>query len=305
MRSELFRLPVLLGGRRLDSDLLWDFAADFYVERGDRAMAALLAEASDKASEERIMRVIVRNWLIDQIRKTDVGSVRRRIHDVLSKSSIFETIPPPAEGAGRWRLRQTNQPPWGGRLEDLVTAAYEVSVKSARWNDATRRPPIAARADLENLLRAILRAAGDQSLDLAEIVAVIIRRFPATLDPVLTSSDEAVHEVPSTDATPEEGILHAEGADEAVAAAAYVLRHLTKQECRLVPLIEDVGAVMGELGCRRAAAYVRIAQLKKLLRELMGDLDESQRLGALCRLLDLTRGRSCCLPAPRAQLEGM
>jgi hypothetical protein len=138
VRQQLRRLPVLYVGRRLDDDLVGDAVQDFAEERWERTITALLTEATDDESLERLLHRIVRFWLIDQVRTTDRGSVLRRLRDHLTEDPAFEMVPDGEPGAGRWRLVGTADAPWGGRIEDLVAAAYRVPARAVRWSDPTR-----------------------------------------------------------------------------------------------------------------------------------------------------------------------
>jgi hypothetical protein len=278
VRHELSRLPVLLAGRALDDDVAWDFVGDFFVEKGHRVAPALLAESEDDASLERQLRVIVRNWLIDKVRETDQGSVGRRIREVLEEEDEFERVPDGEPGAGRWRLVGTAGAPWGGRLEDLVAAAYGVAARAVRWSSETRRAPIAPRPDLVAVLKAITQAAGYQSLELLQFVAVIMRRFPATLDPEAGSMDLGDDELASTDPTPETIVVDRDEEVTAAASAVEVFAQLTPSERRLLLMIDDVDAVRAELGCGRSTAYNRIAKLRALVLELGGRFDDPEQV---------------------------
>lgn len=271
-------MPILLEGRPLTDDLAWDFVQDFFVAKGQRVIPALLAESDDDASFERQLRTMVRNWLIDEVRKTDVGSVNRRIKDLLEEEDEFETVPDGEAGAGRWRLVGANGPPWGGRLEDLVAAAYGVPARAVRWDSETRRPPIAARPDLVAIVKAIVSAARYESLELRQIVAVIVRRFPETLDPQTRSVDQSDEQLASAEATPESLVVEQDEEVGAAASAVEVYGQLKPSERRLLPMIGDVDAVRAELGCGRSTAYNQIAKLKALVLELTGQFDDPEQV---------------------------
>ncbi len=278
MWSQLRRLPILHDGRRCDDDLAWDFVGGFLAERGPRAITALLAEADDDPSFERQLTVMVRHWLVDQVRKTDRGSVLRRLKDLLVEEDGFETVPDSVPGAGRWRVAGTDGPPWGGRLDDLVAAAYTVPARAIRWVSEERRPPIAAREDLISILQTIAEAADFQSLDLHQLVAVIVRRFPATLDPEARSIDGDAQDVAWDGPAPEDLLVEREEGISAAGAAAEVFARLTPSERNLLPILDNVDAVRAQLGCGRSTAYNRVGKLKALLRELTADFDDPEQV---------------------------
>lgn len=75
MEEETRRCPALApddGWQRSDIE---DKTHDFFVERGERVTASLLAQATDDDSIGKLLRRSIRNWLIDHARKTGIGSV--------------------------------------------------------------------------------------------------------------------------------------------------------------------------------------------------------------------------------------
>jgi hypothetical protein len=278
VRTQLRRLPVLYSGLQLNDGLVDDFVQDFATERWKRTITALLAEATDDESLERLLQRIVRFWLIDQVRKTDRGSVLRRLEDHLTEDPAFEMVPENEAGGGRWRLAGTAGPPWGGRIEDLVAAAYKVPARAVRWSDPTRRPPIAHAADLTAILREVMTAAGHQSLDLHQLVVVIVQRFPATMDPESRTIDADNDAISSAGPTPDLALEARQGASERASIAANIFAQLTSDERQLLPMILDGKAVQTHLDCGRSTAYNRITKLKTLIRELAGACDDPEQV---------------------------
>ncbi|MEN3539352.1 hypothetical protein AAH991_29870 [Microbispora sp. ZYX-F-249] len=278
VRMQLRRLPILYTDRRLDNDLVGDFMQDFVTERWERTVTALLAEATDDESLERLLHRIVRSWLIDQVRKTDRGSVLRRIKDHLAEDPAFEVVPDHEAGGGRWRLADSDGPPWGGRMEDLVAAAYKVPARAVRWSDPTRRPPIACATDLTAILREVMTAAGHQSLDLQQLVMVITQRFPATMDPESRTIDADKDAITATEPTPDLAWEAHQVASERASIAANIFAQLTHDERQLLPIILDGKAVETHLSCGRSTAYNRINKLKALIRELAGACDDPEQV---------------------------
>ncbi|MEU4676125.1 hypothetical protein [Micromonospora sp. NPDC023737] len=279
MRTQLKRLPILHNGRHMDDDLVLDFVQDFAEQRWERTVTAILTGASDDESMQPLLSKIVYNWLVDGVRKTDVGSVLRRLREHLTEDSTFEMVAEGEPGAGRWRLSDTDGPPWGGRIEDLVAAAYRVPARAVRWSDPTRRPPIANAADLTAVLREVLEAAGGKSVELHQLVAVIVQRFPATLDPESRAIDEERHPVQATELPPDLAWEVQLEASEQIDLAASIFAQLTSQERQLLPLLVDVSAVQAHLGCGRSTAYTKIKNLKVLIQELTGACDDPEQVG--------------------------
>ena len=234
-REEVRRFPLLRPPGGWTSDAVWDVVHGFYVDRGPRVTVMLLAQAGDDASMARLLRRSLRNYLIDQVRKTDLGALRRRLEELLDGDPAVERVPTGEPGAGRWQLAGMAGVPWGGRIEELVATAYAVSgVRLVRWSSDARRSPIAERESLRAVAQAVLAAAGG-SLEIGQLVAVFARRFPATIelgDVPMSPEVEAVASAPVED-LPEVQVLVAERARE-------VYDQLTPRERAMTPPTQQI-----------------------------------------------------------------
>jgi hypothetical protein len=121
-RQELRLFPDLRPATA-DHYAVWDFVGDFLVDRGSGVIAMLLATASDDEGVTRLLRTSLRHWLVDQVRKTARGALRRRLTRLISEDEPFEVVPDGRPGAGRWRLAGTARLPAGPPLVDLRAAA--------------------------------------------------------------------------------------------------------------------------------------------------------------------------------------
>lgn len=276
VRKQLRRLPSP-GGRTLTDDDLDDAVQDFVAERWERTVATLLTEATNDESVVKLLHTIVRNWRIDKFRATDRGSVRRRLDGHLAATSEFEQVLVDQPGAGRWRLVGSTGAPWGGRLEDLVAAAWTVRAAAVRWTDPNRRPPIASVGDLTAVLQAVMVAAGGQSLEVQQLVEVIMRRFPATLDPQWRSL-EVDFDLPGSQLPPEEAWQTEQDAVTRGTVAAHIFNQLTPAERAVLPLMDSVVAVQQHLCRGRSTAYTYIGKLKDHLLELAGGYDDAEQV---------------------------
>ena len=289
-REEVRRFPVLApegGWQPADrEDLLGDFLAD----RLDQVTANLLALATDDASMGRLLRKSIRNWLIDQARKTPLGSLRKLLEELLADDGTFERVPDGEPGAGRWRLAATKSLPWSGATAELVEAARAVpNVTIPKWSSTVRRAPVADRGSLVAVARAVLTAAGG-SLEIAQLVEVFVARFPVVLDPavvpILDDSEGGI--ASSQERTPEELVVAAEDELDAATTAATVVGMLTPQERQIVPLLDDAQAVRAVLGCGRSQAYHHAQRLKEKLKQLVGESDDVRAVAL--EVIELCRG---------------
>jgi len=248
----------------------------------------LAVQASDDVSAGRLLRRSIRHWLIDRVRKTGEGALRRRLEQVLAADDAFERVPAGEEGAGRWRLAGTEVAPWSGRLADLVEAARAVPrVRIPQWSSSTRRSPVADKASIVAVARAAFQAAGG-SLEIAQITAVFATRFPVVLDPVIVpipaDPDAVARDV---DPTPEELQVAADEELDSGVAAAEIVGMLSPAERRLLPHLDDQPTIQKILGCGRSQAFYHAGRLKAKLVQLLGETEDMRAVARevirLCR----------------------
>jgi hypothetical protein len=291
VREESCRFPVLMPGEQWQPVDLEDLLGGFLADRVQAVTAMLLAQAGDEASMGRLLRRSIKHWLIDQARKTSAGALRRTVEKVLATTDAFEQVPSGEAGEGRWRLAGTPVPPWAGRTEDLAGAARVVPyVRIPQWSGTSRRSPVTDRASIVAVAHAVLEAAAG-SLEVAQLVAVFLARFPAVADPpVILLQDHHDGEVRAWELTPEEQVLAAEDELAAGVRAAEVAGMLSAAERQLVPHLADVPAIQEVLGCGRSQAYQHARRLKDKLAQLVGEGEDVRAVG-----LEVIR---LCAPGP-------
>lgn len=272
MREEARRFPSLAPAGGWCQDHLDDLTSDFLADRIGPVTTMLVAQAGDDASVGKLLRRSIRHWLIDRVRKTSVGALRRRLEEVLAGDDAFEQVPAGTEGAGRWRLAGSGAPPWSGRIADLVEAARAVPrVKIPQWSSSARRSPVADKASIVAVARAALQAAGG-SLEIAELTSVFAARFPAALDPVIVPLlDDRDLVARDVNPTPEERQVAAEDELESGVTAAEIVDMLSPAERQLVPHLDDQENIQAILGCGRSQAYYHARRLKAKLAQLLGE----------------------------------
>jgi hypothetical protein len=245
MEEETRRFPALTPNGGWQMADIEDKTHDFFVERGARVTSSLLAQAIDDASIGKLLRRSIRNWLIDQARKTGVGSVRRALEKILTADDAFEEGPP----SGHWRLAGTFGDPFAGDDAMLIDATQSVrNIRIPPWSSSTRRAPLADRASMVALCRAVLTAA-DGSVELGRLVRVMLARFPVVLDPVVVPlPDDAESKSPEMEMlTPEGQVIAAEDALAAAVTAAEVVGMLTPTERLIVPHLDNHEAIQQAL----------------------------------------------------------
>jgi len=275
MREEARRFPSMAPAGGWHQDDLDDLTGDFFADRIRPVTTMLVVQAGDDASAGRLLRRSIRHWLIDRVRKTGEGALRRRLEEVLAGHDGFEQVPAGAEGAGRWRLARSGTPPWSGRLADLVEAARAVPrVKIPQWSLSARRSPVADKASIVAVARAAIQAAGG-SLEIAELTAVFTARFPAALDPVIVPlPDDPDLVARDADPTPEERQVAADEELDSGVSAEEIVGMLNPAERQLMPHLDDQQAIQTILGCGRSQAYYHAGRLKAKLSQLLGETED-------------------------------
>jgi hypothetical protein len=261
------RFPALLApGTTWNSDAVADCTQEFFAAKGPAVTAALLAQVTDVASMARYLRRSIRHFLVDCARDTDLGAIRRKIEDLLSATDAFSQVPRGAPGAGRWQLAGGPLPPYGGDLQPLIAAAYSVpDVQAVRWT-GPRRSPLASDASLVEILRAVLGAAGG-SLEVAQLTAVLVRRFPAVVEYADAALDEQTFGAAIAPLEDRPDVLL-----EVSDRAQEVYAQLSPAQRALLPhLDKPVGEQMQILGLGRSQTYAASSKLKAVLVELVPD----------------------------------
>ncbi|MFC4005534.1 hypothetical protein ACFS2C_23280 [Prauserella oleivorans] len=280
-REEVARFPALTPEAGWQPTDLEDLVGKFLTERLEKVTTNLLALATDDASVGRLLRKSIRYWLIDQARQTAVGAVRRAVEKVLADEEGFELVPSGELGAGRWRLAGTAVVPWSGAVGGLVAAARAVpNVKIPKWSSTTRRRPMANRASIAAVIRAVLTAA-EGSLEVAQLVEVFVARFPVVLDPATVPLPDAV-EFDAPDGatlTPEEQVIAIEEEVDLAASAVSVVAMLSPQEREIVRRFGDIPAIRALVDCGRTQAYHQVKRLREKLSQLIGDSDDVRAIG--------------------------
>jgi|GEM_PF-2385659 len=269
-------------------DAVWELVDEFFVERGRAVVTMLLAQALDDDSLGRLLRRSLRNWLIDQVRKTDRGALRRRLERLIKEDDRFEEVPGGQPGAGRWRLAGSDGQPAGPPLAGLRAAARAVrDVRVPPWTGQERRAPAADEPSLGRIMLAVLTEAGG-SLEPGTVAAVFADRLPNALDPAEERLVDRAAEMaggPETD-DPARAIMDRQQIDHAARLARDFAAQLSPEERRLLPhLTSPIEEQMKATGRGRSQTYLRVSALRERLRSLLGE--EENRVLAADELLKL------------------
>ncbi|MGW2796039.1 hypothetical protein [Streptomyces sp. NPDC001269] len=243
--------------------------------KGENFLLNCFLKTVDDASLEKMFFTSIRNFLIDEAKRTERGKLRRRFAARLSADSRFRAVPGTSP---RWAL--TSHPPgavWQGDLDELVKASWEVrGVWITAWNHSGPTPRETVRA-LMAVLTGVLEAAGGAVRE-EELAKVLEARFellaPAEFTALYTDDGALIDS--ATDQ--EHGTVPA----EAETVAGEIWAEMSPQERTLLSLLEDDPAevsVLLKLG-RRQTSAIMDALREKLMLALTGAGSDPREVAA-------------------------
>ncbi|MFC4469308.1 hypothetical protein ACFPH6_33150 [Streptomyces xiangluensis] len=246
---------------------------------GQRFVTSCFVQAADEASLERLFLASIKNFLIDEAKKTPRGKLRRRIARLMGADASFRRMPgsPP-----RWMLSEHPEGAvWQGDPDDLVGEAWRVpGVGITRWNHSGPTPAQTVHALMVILTQVLRHARG--AVREEDLAKVLESRFEL-LAPARSISlfvDEGALAEPVEAST----VMEADAA-AAGGGAADIWQRLTANERQLLPYLDEGAhhaAQLLEVGLAQAEAV--LAGLKAKLRlALSDDSDRTAVMGALLR----------------------
>ncbi|AEA26489.1 hypothetical protein Psed_4329 [Pseudonocardia dioxanivorans CB1190] len=279
-RSAIKPLFVLEPPGGWDEDSTQDLLHEFLRERLEDLTDALIAAGTDEEVLLKVTSRIMRNWLIDQARKTDTGAVRVRLEELLGGNGEFVRL---SDRPARWALADLAGTEAGrDDADSLYTAAMAVAnVKPVRWRDKNRRAPMASGPDLVRVLIAVLRCAGPAGLEIGVLTHVFLRRFGVVvISHVPLEDDDTLRD---RMIAPREFDIDEERG--AAARAAEVYAQLSDRERRILLHLDDRPRVEQLLDVGRSVAYTHISRVREVLAALSGeDIDIAAVAAELVRL---------------------
>ncbi|MGI5518981.1 hypothetical protein [Streptomyces sp. CA-106131] len=239
---------------------------------GQRFVTSCFVSAVDDSSLERLFLASIKNFLIDEAKKTPRGKLRRRIASRMAESTDFRRAPgsPP-----QWALSEyPENAVWQGDLDDLIAVAWRVrGVGITRWNHSGPTPARTVEA-LMTILTQVLRHAGGvvREEDLAKVLEARFELLAPARFTTLYADDGALVD-PTAEASAQTD------ADPAGASGVVedIWRQLTGNERLLLPYLDEGvhhAAQLLEVGQAQAAAV--LASLKAKLRLALADDSEPE-----------------------------
>ena len=126
---------------------------------GQRFVTICFAQAADEASLERLYLTTIKNFLIDEAKKTPRGKLRRRIARLMGEDTAYRRS---SGSPPRWALAEHAEGTvWQGDLDDLIAEAARVEgVGITRWNHSGPTPRQTVHALKTVLMRVLQHARG-------------------------------------------------------------------------------------------------------------------------------------------------
>lgn len=166
-----------------------DLAVSFLTHRRTpKIIDSMLLTCGDERELARVLQGVVRNFLRDLGRATEVGRLVVRVRRALRESANFR----PVRG-DRWALASGPSAASSIGPDALAAAAASVPITFQSWSPTARRnEPFADRDSIEALLAAVLAAAGG-SLQAGDLARALAPSLQVVAGPVLAELDPGDH----------------------------------------------------------------------------------------------------------------
>ncbi len=255
---------------RWDNEAVSVMTAEFFASlQTPRRLADLRLRCVSEDGLHRILQAMIRNFLSDIGRRTEVGRLVLRVNGVLGTDRSFERT------GDCWRLANMTDEYAVVDLEDLIAVASRIHVNiPTTWRKSSRRKgPDIDKASIIHLARALLMHAKGplRPSVIAQVVAerLCIGQTPLTVDTVAFDPPQSVET--SYDATAEE-VLTTIRAEE-------VLKLLNDSERVAVGLADLSTAALGKtlLVSKSTAAIIKLRAVA-IIRAELRDEEQGQEI---------------------------
>lgn len=281
------------GASRWTEEHLVELVHDIFVSKGPKLTLALL-EAVDLDSLERLVTVIVQNFLVDQAKLSEIGKLRSRLTGLLTSDDLFVEV-----GSNRWGLTDGPQEPSGVSLSALARAAC--AVRGVRLQTPLNTSGPTSRANAEALCAVAAAVLGTArgavgAQDLTRAVAARFDLLPAPVTPFDGVEDRMVGDtdVGSSETTPVDRVI-----------AEQLLASLTAVEREAVGFLADgasATALASRLGCGRRQAAAVIERVREKVR--LATPHDEDLLGIMHALVALLTARPGPPVTERSSVSG-
>jgi hypothetical protein len=263
-------LPAPDGQRNWPPDALVEVAHDVFAHRkGPERLLSLANRSTDEDSFRNQLYTLVANDLASRNRRTERGRLHDRLGDVVDGMADVEHDGRLIRLTGCYELHRE------ARFDELVAAASTVAPVVPAWNPLSpHTPPVADRASLDAMIRAVLRTAGGW-ISRGDLTAVLAVRLGVHDAPVHRDDEGWERIAPVSYADPAAQVGKLDAADRLLAG-------LNPQEQMVLPYLDDSATEIAKAtGLGRTTAYKAAERARfKVKQALDGDPDAAATLGA-------------------------
>lgn len=172
---------------RWDKPAAAEVAGEFVAHhRTGKILEALVLTCVDDRALAATLQAVVRNFLRDRGRATEMGRLVVRINRAL-KAPGYQRLPGSRYALADGPTEASTIPP-----DDLVAATAGIHVTYSKWDPMSdRRPPFAAKASIDELVAAVMAAAAGslRAADVAHAVAPALLVVPGNIFVELDEGD--------------------------------------------------------------------------------------------------------------------
>ncbi|MFJ8076984.1 hypothetical protein ACIQ7Q_24330 [Streptomyces sp. NPDC096176] len=247
---------------------------------GREFVTRCFALAANDASLERLFLTSIKNFLIDEAKKTPRGKLRRRIARLMGEDTAYRKL---QGSAPRWALAgHAEEATWQGDLDDLIAQAARVTgVGITRWNHSGPTPTQTVLALKTILLHVLRHAQGAvREEDLAKVLEARFELLaPARFTTLYADEGTVAAIVEQHAATIAPDPTGTEG------VAEDVWQRLSPNERLLLPYLDkDPHHAAQLLEIRHGHATLVLSNLKNMLRDALStDCEPQAVMAALLR----------------------
>ena len=162
-----------------------EVAAEFVAHhRTGKILEALVLTCVNDRALAAALQAVIRNFLRDRGRATEMGRLVVRINRAL-RSPSYQRLP-----GRRYALADGPKEASTVRPDDLVAATAGIHVAYPKWDPMSdRRPPFASKASIDELVAAVMAAAAG-SLTAADVAQAVAPALQVVSGNVLVELDE-------------------------------------------------------------------------------------------------------------------
>lgn len=257
-----------------DKSAAAEVAGDFVAhQRTARVLEALVLTCADDRALAAALQAVIRNFLRDRGRATEMGRLVVRINRAL-KAARYQRLAGSRHALADGPTEASTVPP-----DDLVAATAGIHVTYPKWDPMSdRRPPFATKASIDELVAAVMAAAAGslRAADVAHAIAPALQVIPGNVFVELDEGDppDTGDDIPGLDFLG----MGIEDRDRAFEVFGLLT---TRQKIALGYLDLGVRGIGPRIGRGHSQAAVILRAVQDKLEEELGDEENGPEIARL------------------------